>query len=146
MARRWKGDDFAEAGNRLTDGEALLLLAEDRLTSLTSRNRFLAVPVTRGGEALVRRTRPGRRRLERSPFSLASRCCTDARGMDIHLRYALRQSRRLFLNSKFRRRIGVRFSPALELSGRCDIHLFIDFGCTRPGSRDERSWHLGERR
>ena len=54
MARRWKGDDRAKAGSRLTDDEALLLPGEDRLTSLTSRNRFLAVPVTRGGEALVR--------------------------------------------------------------------------------------------
>ena len=66
--------------------------------------------------------------------------------MEIHLRYALRQSCRLFLNSKFRRRIGVRFSPALELSGGSDIHLLVDFGCTRPGSRHERSWHFGESR
>ena len=71
------------------------------------------------------------------------RRCT---GHGLHLRYALRQIRRLFLNSKFRRRIGFRFSPALELSGGSNINLFIDFGCTRPGSRDERSWNFWESR
>jgi len=74
MAGRLKGSDFAEAGNRLAGGAALPLLEEDLLTSLTSRNKFFAVPVTRGGGVLARRTLPGRIRLERSPSSLDARC------------------------------------------------------------------------
>src|ERR1035441_6528477 len=146
MARRWKVAAFAEADDRLKVGVALAPPGEDRLTSRTSRNRFLAVPVIRGGGVVARRTRPGRSLPERSLFSLTSRSCIDARGMDIHLRSGSRQSGWLFLKSKLCGGVCVRLPPTLELTGGGDVHLLIDFGCPRPGSRHERRGHLGESR
>src|ERR1019366_1530031 len=134
MQRRWKGDDFGEAGNRLNADVALAPPGDERLTSRASRSRFFAVPVIRGGGVLVWRTLPGRSRLERSLFSLSSRCGIDARDIDAHLRSGLRQSRWLFPQSKFRWGVGIRFSPALELAGCGEVHLFINLGCSRPGS------------
>lgn len=88
MQRRWKADDFGEAGIRLNAGVVRARLGDDRLTSRTSRSRFFAVPVTGGGGVLVRRTRPGRSLLERSPFAFTSLCCVelvcvDLRGIEL---------------------------------------------------------------
>jgi len=51
-----------------------------------------------------------------------------------------------FLKSKLCGGIGVRFSPALELSGSGNVDLLIDFGCPRPGSGHELLGHFGESR
>ena len=146
MARRWNGDDFAGAGVRAPDGAALLPLAEDRLTSLTSRNKFLAVPVTRGGGVVARRTLPGRSRLERSASSLTSPSLVEPCGMDSHLRSDSRPSGWLFLKSKLCCGIGIRFPPALELAGGGKVYLLVDSGCPRPGSHHDRRGHFGQSR
>jgi hypothetical protein len=62
MQRRWNGEP-----DRVTPvGAAEGADVRERLTSLASLSRFLAVPVIGRGEVSDRRTRPGRRRAERS--------------------------------------------------------------------------------